>query len=51
MTVKNTIALAAFATVLSAYAFTVDSNMPAGKVIADGRRPETPERLTVDALI
>jgi len=26
MTVKNTIALAAFATALSAYAFTVDSN-------------------------
>ena len=36
MMVKNTIALAAFATALSAYAFTVDSNMPAGKVIVDG---------------
>ena len=36
MTVKNTIALAAFATALSAYAFTVDSNMPAGNAIVDG---------------
>lgn len=36
MAVKNTIALAAFAAALSAYAFTVDSNIPAGNVIVDG---------------
>ncbi len=41
MTVKNTIALVAFATALSAYAFTVDSNIPAGNAIMDKRvRPE-----------